>query len=494
MSLKTDHIRLIFGLKLKQLRQDKNLSLNDLASKSGISMSYINEIEKGKKYPKADKISALAEALEVDYDSIVSLKLSKKLEPISDLLKSNFLTEIPFDFFGIDPASLLEMLSDAPTKLSAFINTIIKIGRSYNMSVEQFYFAVLRSYQEMHNNYFPELEELAQNFLIEYKINEEFQMDEFFLGNLLFDEFGIKIEYFEEKQYPTLSSIRSVYVAKSKKIMINKRISSDQRAFTLARELGFIYMNLKVRPLTSSWIEVKSFDEVFNNFQASYFAGAILIKKDILIKKLRYLFSLSNFSENNFLEMVTLFQTTPETLLHRIFSILPKYFGIDKLFFLRFEAPFESKNYILTKELHLYKQHDPQESKNENYCRRWVSLNILDELSKIQKKTKDLNTILIQSQISTYVDAGNQYFVISIAQSLNILENTNVSISLGFEMDSNTKEKIGFLFDKSILEKKVNQTCEKCSLFDCKERVAAPVILQKRRQTKAMIEAINNLN
>ena len=277
MSLNTDHIRLIFGLKLKQLRQEKNLSLHDLASKSRISMSYINEIEKGKKYPKADKISALSEALEVDYDSLVSLKLSKKLEPISNLLKSNFLTEIPFDFFGIDPASLLEMLSDAPTKLSAFINTIIKIGRSYNMSVEQFYFAVLRSYQEMHNNYFPELEELAQNFLIENKIEKEFQMDEFFLGNLLFDKYGIQIEYFEEKQYPTLSSIRSVYLAKSKKILINKRISSDQRAFTLARELGFIYMNLKVRPLTSSWIEVKSFDEVFNNFQASYFAGAILI-------------------------------------------------------------------------------------------------------------------------------------------------------------------------------------------------------------------------
>ena len=143
MSLNTDHIKLIFGLKLKQLRQEKGFSLQDLSNISKLSMSYINEIEKGKKYPKADKISALAEALDVDYDSLVSLKLNKKLEPISKLLKSNFLTEIPFDFFGIDPANLLEMLSDAPIKLSAFINTIIKIARSYSMSVEQFYFAVL---------------------------------------------------------------------------------------------------------------------------------------------------------------------------------------------------------------------------------------------------------------------------------------------------------------------------------------------------------------
>jgi XRE family transcriptional regulator, fatty acid utilization regulator len=76
------------------------------------------------------------------------------------------LTELPFEIFGISPADLLELLSDAPTKLSAFISTIIEIGRSYNMSVEQFYFAVLRSYQEMHDNYFPEIEEEVDRFLV----------------------------------------------------------------------------------------------------------------------------------------------------------------------------------------------------------------------------------------------------------------------------------------------------------------------------------------
>lgn len=63
MSLNTDNIRLVFGLKLKQLRLDKGMSLTELAQKSGLSMSYINEIEKGKKYPKSDKIVALAEAM-----------------------------------------------------------------------------------------------------------------------------------------------------------------------------------------------------------------------------------------------------------------------------------------------------------------------------------------------------------------------------------------------------------------------------------------------
>jgi XRE family transcriptional regulator, fatty acid utilization regulator len=276
--------------------------------------------------------------------------------------------------------------------------------------------------------------------------------------------------------------------------MINKNISTDQRAFTLARELGFVFLNLKVRPNTSSWIEVNSFDEVFNNFQASYFAGAILIRKKLLKTKLEHFFKQASFSEKIFAELIDSFKTTPETLLHRIVSILPQEFGIDNLFFLRFEAPQGSSNYNLTKELHLNKQHNPQENKSENYCRRWVSINILDELSNLQTKSNNHNTLLIKSQISDYIDAGNQYFIISIAQPTNIIEHTNVSVSIGFEMSKNLTEKIRFINSDSVLTRKVNQTCEKCSIFDCKERVAAPIILQKKRQIKAMIEQIKKLN
>ena len=93
--LNQDNIRLVFGLKLKQLRLDKSLSLSDLSQRTGLSISYINEIEKGKKYPKSDKIIALSRALEVEYDSLVSIKLRKKVEPISGLLQSNILTELP---------------------------------------------------------------------------------------------------------------------------------------------------------------------------------------------------------------------------------------------------------------------------------------------------------------------------------------------------------------------------------------------------------------
>ena len=75
MPLTEEQIRLIFGLKIKQIRGEKDLSLFGLAKLTGLSKSYLNEIEKGKKYPKPDKIVAIANALETSYEDLVSMKL-----------------------------------------------------------------------------------------------------------------------------------------------------------------------------------------------------------------------------------------------------------------------------------------------------------------------------------------------------------------------------------------------------------------------------------
>ena len=73
MALREENIRLIFGLKMRQLRMDAGLSLSDLADRTGISVSYLNEIERARKYPRGDKIAVIAEALRTGYDQMVSL-------------------------------------------------------------------------------------------------------------------------------------------------------------------------------------------------------------------------------------------------------------------------------------------------------------------------------------------------------------------------------------------------------------------------------------
>ena len=51
-----DTVKLIFGLKVHYLRQQQGLSYQQLSEITGLAISYLHNIEKGKKYPKADKI------------------------------------------------------------------------------------------------------------------------------------------------------------------------------------------------------------------------------------------------------------------------------------------------------------------------------------------------------------------------------------------------------------------------------------------------------
>ena len=143
--LNQDKVRLIFGLKIAYLRQQKGLNYQQLAELTDLSQSYVHEIEKGKKYPKADKILVLAKALGTTYDELVSVKASKKLQPIIDLLESEFFQVFPLDMFGISPDKVLELFSNTPDRLNAFISTILKISRNYQMQTENVYTASSKS-------------------------------------------------------------------------------------------------------------------------------------------------------------------------------------------------------------------------------------------------------------------------------------------------------------------------------------------------------------
>ena len=494
VALNQDNIRLLFGLKLKQLRLDKQFSLNELAQATGLSISYINEIEKGKKYPKSDKIMALAQALGVEYDSLVSIKLSKKLEPISELLQSNILTELPLDLFGIDPADLLQMLSEAPTKLSAFIGTLIEIARNYNMSVEQFYFSALRTYQEMYDNYFEELEQEAERFLREFDVPESLVLDDRYLADLLIKTYNYQILPIDEKKYPELSGVRSLLVPQGAqpRLLVNPQLDANQRTFIFGREIGYQYMKLKNRLNSTHLVEAESFEQLLNNYKASYFASAIVMKGRVMAQKLEVFFQKPHFDADELLRMVDYFNTTPESFCYRLSNVLPQFFGINQLFFLRFNNFAGQSRFDLTKEMHIARKHNPHTVKDEHYCRRWVSLTILQDLAYRQSREGFKGT-LCQTQVSEYVDTQQEYFVVAFARAMSPTPQLNVSISMGIFLDDNVRAKIKFLNTSAVEKCQVNETCERCAIFDCKERMAAPTVLQRKRKNEAIQNAMKQL-
>ena len=94
MSVKHPNDKILFGLKVKQLRVKQGLSFAELSQKTGISVSYLNEIEKGKKYPKRDKIRGLADVLNADIEYLTSNDYDEGIAPVAELLQSNFFIDL----------------------------------------------------------------------------------------------------------------------------------------------------------------------------------------------------------------------------------------------------------------------------------------------------------------------------------------------------------------------------------------------------------------
>lgn len=475
--LNEESIRRILGVKVKHLRLEKSVSLTELANKTGISVSYLTEIEKGKKHPKPSKIAVIADALGVSYDQMVSLQLDKKLQPVAQLLGSNLLYDLPLEHFGLDAARLIDIFATAPTKMSAFVNTIVEMARSHNLSLEQFYFSALRTYQEMHENYFPQLEDEADKFAESQNLESK-QISSARLKELLKNLYGVETSE-TLNQLEGMDSLRSFYLQSQKHLYINPLLSEQQKAFVLARELGFQRLNLSPRPYTSAWVTVNSFDEVFHNFQASYFAGALLLNRDQLVIDLDRFLSQNTWDEVSLLKLLANYHTTPETLLHRISSLLPKFFGVQQLFFLRFELRNDGE-YFLSKELHLSGLQRPHATySNEHYCRRWVALQVLQD-----PKTDEWTAGI---QVSSYLDSDDKYLVFSIGQK-------KTSITLGLLLNPQIKEKIRFVNDPAIPQRVVHTTCERCRLTDCMERAAKPRIFEELLKQENLKAALKKLS
>ncbi|MDB5281311.1 MAG: helix-turn-helix domain protein [Bacteroidota bacterium] len=469
-----ENIRIIFGLKLKKLRSDSKLSLQELSAKSGVSISYLNEIENGKKYPKPDKITELAKALDTTYDSLVSLKINKNLTPVVQVLNLKIINDFLFDTFGVDKSLLMSMMASAPTRLSALINSVFEIARNYNLQEEHFYFSCLRSYQEMNDNYFDDIEQAVESFRTESGIEhpEKLTADQY--AQLLKDKFNYRLESTDFSDYPKLRGFRSAFVkGEHPTLLYNTRLTEQQKIFLFGKELGFAYMKIDKRPLTTSWLRVDSFDHVLNNFRSSYFAQALHVNKDLLNKDLEAFFANTTWKPEGIIALLEKYNASPEMLLQRVSNLLPKYFGFNELYFIRYSSKEPAKHLKeISKELHLSRnQVDLEYIISEQNYRRWVTKCLVHHLDT--KRSDDDKSTHVDAVISTN-DEGVEYLTISILRPMPELNNNANSVTIGFVLTDSVKKKINFLNDPALNIEKLGPMSEL--------HYETPIALRKMRE------------
>lgn len=487
MPKKIFELKHIFGLKVKELRLNLGVTYQELSRESGLSVSYLSEIESGKKYPKGDKIALLAEALSVSYDDLVSLQVPKKLEPIVQLLESEFFREFPFEDFGLSAQKLVEIVAQDPDRINAFIQTISRIARSYELTQTRFDHAALRSYQELRNNYFEELEEVVESLHLEFMELKDVPFQPEVLSGILL-ELGVRVEFELLSDYSSLTDLRSLYHSKNRLLHINKGLTVGQRNFLMGREIAFQWLKMKSRPLATPPVEDMSFQTILNNYRASYFSAALIMPKKLVVEKVTEFASLEQWNEGAFLNFIDQFDATPEMVMQRLTNILPTYFGHKSLFFLRMLK--EEDSYHLTKELHISTSHEPYANEqNEHYCRRWLSNRIFDCLEDRENPTE----IVGQAQVSSFYGTPNTYFCWSIAFPNVSNKQESMSVTMGFLIDQELKAKLSFLNDSNLEQRTVNVTCERCPIVDCQERAAAPSVLEKRAATQKVSSDIQEI-
>lgn len=493
--MSTTHLqRIILGLKVRQFRQELGWSFEDLSRKTGISVSYLNEIEKGKKYPKNENREILASALGTSESFLSSPELTRQFAPLGELLKSNFLSELPLDLFGIEIQRIIEIIARDPDRVNAFISALLEIARVHSLREENFYFSALRAYQELRSNYFEEIEEAAARFAAASGLSGEGAVQYSALESLLQKKFGCEVIPDGLSDYPDLHEIRSVFNPVRKQLLLNGRLNERQQIFHLAKELGFQVLGLKERPLASSFTRISSFESVLNNYKAAYFAVALLINKDSFIHDIGAFFSLEKWDSQVLLGLMEKYQASPEVFFQR-FNVVIKHFDLERVFFMRFIHHLDSDKLEVDKELQINRKQQPHAAGlYEHYCRRWVSPLLLRQLKKYPIGSASRNVILHGIQRAVFLSSGEEYLCIALAKPGYPTAGRNVSVSLGVRLDERVKGLIRFWNDPEIQNIIVNFTCERCSVDDCTERAAPPTYLINREKRRKLEEIIAQLS
>jgi transcriptional regulator with XRE-family HTH domain len=75
-----------FGAFLKELRDNADLSLRELAAEVGVSAAFLSDVELGRRFPSEDKLALLAKKLKVSVEELKRHDFREEAENIKKLM------------------------------------------------------------------------------------------------------------------------------------------------------------------------------------------------------------------------------------------------------------------------------------------------------------------------------------------------------------------------------------------------------------------------
>lgn len=110
------------GSKLKKLRNENKLTLKDLAEKTELSISFLSDIENGRRMPRIENLNKIAEALNVDSSTLLGGTESLMVKESSDEYSVD---ELEIEFERIKP-KLKDLSAEEKDKLIKIISAFLE--------------------------------------------------------------------------------------------------------------------------------------------------------------------------------------------------------------------------------------------------------------------------------------------------------------------------------------------------------------------------------
>jgi len=451
------------GSKVRKERRSKGLSQSDLSKNLGISASYLNLIESGRRTITVPLLIKIGNELGLSLKDLTIESNKRLLSDVMEVLSNELFEDLDItnhdttEFISNNPNIAKALLSlndtyislrdDTQNRLEALdIKSSVKERKSSRLPVE-----IVSDFLQENKNYFDSLEKKAENIKQKIYIEEGHRTIGHSLIQYLFNEHDTKVKVVTPEEDE--KAIKR-YDQKKNTLFLSEMLNYSSRNFHLAYQIAFLEGEDDINKIIN--INKISSKDVINLLKISllnYLASAILMPyNDFLVtaKKFRYDIEL----------LMHHFATSFEQVAHRLTNLQkPKAEGIPFHFVKTDNAGNVSKRFSLSG-IHI--------PRHGGACPRW---NVYSAFSSPGK---------INTQISRMPD-GKVYFCIARAFEKGIEKFGAIKsfVSIGLGCDVRYAKEItysdGIDFQNKKLETPIGISCRICPRIDCEQRAFPPI-------------------
>ena len=447
------------GPKIKAFRRQLGIQANKLAEEMGISASYLNLIESGKRKIDGDLLLRVCDKLRIELSDLTSKSDLNLENNISELLSDEIFEDLDIlgpevkDLVNTNPKiakALIKLGDNFKQKDHEIVNKLENIsGKIIDSRKTSFPGEVISDFLQENKNFFPKLEDFANSIFEKVKQNNRTRY--IALCEFLKSEYGITVKDIIPEESKPFSKI---YKIKQKELWLSDYLSLETKklfaAAQIAQEGASNYIDEYLATFTFPSEESKKLSRVA---LLNYCGAAILMPYELFHKECRDLKYDLELLQNTF-------ATSFEQVAHRVTCLQdPKLPGIP-FHFLRVDVAGNiSKRFSLSGiEIPRY----------GGACPRW---NVYSAFSRPG---------VIQAAVSKMTN-GEKYVCIArtVEKGVGRYGKKKSMLSIGLGCEAKYAKEFIYTENLDLTDKKselpIGVSCRTCDRLDCSQRAFPPL-------------------